>query len=108
MTDAKGESRNPQFRQRFHGLRVRRPDPNGESGITCCVLVFGGMVSAASAPLDGARASTAPVSHFNVLMYMIFSKRFTVTSCDARPNTIPGCRRGSPHAFGRLLPRDAC
>src|SRR5687767_1662818 len=32
MTDAKGESRNPQFRQRFHGLRVRRPDPNGESG----------------------------------------------------------------------------
>jgi hypothetical protein len=33
VTDAKGERRNPQFRQRFHGLRVCRPDPNGESGL---------------------------------------------------------------------------
>src|SRR4051812_22744654 len=33
LTDATGERTNPRFRQRFRGLRVCRPDPNGESGL---------------------------------------------------------------------------
>src|SRR5215213_5134742 len=32
LTDATGENGNPRFRQRFRGLRARRPNPNGESG----------------------------------------------------------------------------
>src|SRR5215213_1184320 len=33
LTDATGEREDRRFRQRFRGLRVCRPNPNGESGI---------------------------------------------------------------------------
>src|SRR3954454_19294925 len=32
LTDATGERGRPRFRQHFRGLRMCRPDPNGESG----------------------------------------------------------------------------
>src|SRR4051794_1855306 len=34
LTDATGERRNRQFRQRFRGLRSCQPDPSGESGFS--------------------------------------------------------------------------
>src|SRR3954465_14985277 len=40
LTDATGERTNPRFRQRFRGLRVCRPDPNGESGLKIVAAVY--------------------------------------------------------------------
>jgi hypothetical protein len=39
LTDATGERRNRQFRERFRGLRSCRSNPSGESGLTSPIFV---------------------------------------------------------------------